>query len=144
MDDRRKWKATGQTAKPEKVKKRTPIPKRSEKGKEKILGKKTLVYTEMVFYMEVWAERSHICECGCNKPIVGKPTLQNFHHVLPKRDEDKGGYPQYRHKKWNIMLLLWDCHDAWERKHDTRPEITNYQKELLKHHDNGTTEQLGD
>ena len=66
-------------------------------------------------YMRIWDERPHICEC-CREDIYSPATF-NFHHVLEKREKDNKAneYTQYRHCKWNIMLLCWSCHDAYER-----------------------------
>lgn len=67
------------------------------------------------FYMQIWEDRRHFCEC-CNNPLFA-PRKFNFHHILEKREKDNKAneYTMYRHCKWNIMLLCWQCHDAYER-----------------------------
>lgn len=90
--------------------KRTPIRKRSKKAKEKIEDRKEISKKDKEIYMEIWREREHVCfESGDN---LGEEALTTyFHHVLPK---EKSKFPQYRHTKWNIILLSPRIHNTLE------------------------------
>jgi hypothetical protein len=81
--------------------------------------------------MQVWRSRQHTCEC-CNEPLL-EPRLYNFHHILEKREKlfQHVDYSIYRHCLWNILLLCWGCHDAYERMPDTRPFIVGVKQGLL-------------
>lgn len=80
-------------------------------------------------------ERPHVCfESGL--PIHGKPLTLYFHHVL-----DKKSYPEYRHCKWNIVLLHWDKHTNADNKVHC-PKVEKYRKHLLKLHDAGKLEKV--
>lgn len=95
------------------------------------LDKAGLSTLDRTFYMDVWRSRSHKCEC-CDTSLF-EPRLYMFHHILEKRDK-KGrydDYSQFRHCMWNIMLLCWQCHDAYERNPDTRPFIVIAKQALL-------------
>lgn len=60
------------------------------------------------FYQEIWNERPHMCfETYQNLP--SEPLTLYFHHILPKAK-----YPQYRHEKWNIVILHPDAHSQVE------------------------------
>jgi hypothetical protein len=56
-----------------------------------------------------------------------------FHHILEKRQKkfSHEDYTAYRHCEWNILLLCWQCHDAYERNPDTRPFIVDVKSTLL-------------
>lgn len=118
--------------------KRTPIKKVSAKGKIKKIQKSMLVQTDMAFYLtEIWENRAHICfETNC---IVPEPLIQNFHHVL-----EKGPYPQYRHKTWNILIVSWETHDKIHKNIDNTPRVKQITKELIKMKDDGLLETLDD
>ena len=59
----------------------------------------------MLFYQEIWNERPHICyETG--RKLGREPLSTFFHHLLEKVD-----YPQFRHEKWNIVLISPQVHD---------------------------------
>jgi hypothetical protein len=107
----------------------------SEKKKAERPQEELIADVDAVFYLSVWRERLKFCECGCGTPLFYKSSdIRNFcfHHLLPKRN-----FEEYRYCKWNIALLTWQCHDAWERNPLTRPLITEKQQSLLKQHDNG-------
>ena len=89
---------------------------------------------DAAFYLWVWRERLHRCECCGVALTFTTPDIRNYsyHHLLEKRN-----FPQYRYCKWNIMLLCRNCHDSWERNPDTRPTITKLRNSLLKRHDEG-------
>ena len=78
----------------------------------------------------IWAERPHI-DFETGEPIYGEPLTLYFHHVLPK-NEGPGGYPQFRYKKWNIVLVSWDTHAKAEADLDLVPKIKAYRNKLLK------------
>lgn len=75
------------------------------------------------FYDSIWMEREHVCfETGRRLPVV--PLTLYFHHILPKAK-----YPQYRHSKWNIVLLDVDTHSQVEAMLDKCPRV----KALTEH-----------
>jgi hypothetical protein len=108
--------------------KRTPIKKVSDKGKIKKLDKKALIQTDMLFYLtEIWEKQTPICfETGM---IITEPKTFNFHHLL-----EKAKYPQYRHKRWNIVLVTWETHDQVHKNIDKTPLIKKRTEKLLKLH----------
>ena len=69
------------------------------------------------FYSEIWDEREHVCfETGVY--LGSEPYTTMFHHVLPKSK-----YPQFRHCKWNIVLLHPDVHNQVETFIDKCPKV---------------------
>lgn len=105
------------------------IPKRSEKGKQKTIDKKKLVLNDMALYLEIWEERPHICfETGVH---IVKPMLYNFHHVLEKEN-----YPEYRHCKWNIIIIHEDPHTQYHSCPGKTPKIEKLRAQLLEMHNN--------
>jgi len=81
------------------------------------------IVSDADFYMEIWEEREHKCfETG--KPLTGEPLTLYFHHLL-----GKAKYPQYRHEKWNIVLLHPDAHSQVETFIDKCPRV----KALTEH-----------
>lgn len=73
--------------------------------------------SDQMFYAEIWEEREHVCfESGKNLPAG--PFLTYFHHILPKAK-----YPQYRHSKWNIVILHPDVHSQVETMLDKCPRV---------------------
>jgi hypothetical protein len=114
-----------------KPKKRKGIAKQSEKGKQKAYDKKLLVQNDMAVYMEIWEERPHVCfEIGV--PIL-KPMLYNFHHVLEKEN-----FPEYRHSKWNIIIVDDKPHTQYHTCPGKTPKIEALRAELLEQHRNNT------
>jgi hypothetical protein len=91
-----------------------------------------LLLVDRAFYMDVWRRRKPQCEC-CGQPLF-EPRMFMFHHVLEKREKlhQHDNYTAYRHCHWNILLLCWGCHDAYERHPDTRPWIVDIKKGLLQ------------
>ena|ERR1700751_5210012 len=81
------------------------------------------VLSDQYFYQEIWEEREHKCfESG--KPLGTSPLSLFFHHILPKAK-----YPQYRHSKWNIVMLHPDAHSQVEVNLDKCPRV----KALTEH-----------
>jgi hypothetical protein len=85
-------------------------------------------------YMEIWEERTHICQC-CGAPLY-EPLLFMFHHVLEKRKKahaDHVDYSQFRHCKWNIMLLCWACHTTADNMLSSKVvrNVADYRNRLL-------------
>ena len=102
----------------------------SEKGKQKTIDKKALIQNDMMFYLEIWSERPKI-DYETNEKIEGKPKNYHFHHVL-----EKANYPEYRHKKWNIVLVNKDTHDNCHSTDGSlNPKIHAYRKHLLELHE---------
>ena len=120
------------------MKRRKPIRRISEKGKERRKDKMELFQDDISFYQEIWDERRHI-DFETRLPIPGDFMLWYFHHVLPKRE--RGGYPQYRHCKWNIVLVSKATHDQTEFDMDKTPAIRAYYTRLLQLHDEGKLQQ---
>jgi hypothetical protein len=88
-----------------------------------------LAITDAALYWSIWDEREHIdFETGLpiNKPF----SKSFFHHVLPKRED--GGYPQFRHCKWNIVLVDQGTHNQTEIDMDKTPRIRIYFNHLMK------------
>jgi hypothetical protein len=82
------------------------------------------------FFLEIWNEREHV-DFETGEPIYGEPLNLYFHHVLPKRKN--GGYPQFRYKKWNIVIVSWDTHTNCENHQWKKvPRIAAYRDELIK------------
>lgn len=79
--------------------------------------------TDDEFYSEVWNEREHKC-FETNNPLTEEPLTLYFHHILPKAK-----YPQYRHEKWNIVILHPDVHSQVEALIDKCPRV----KALTEH-----------
>lgn len=79
---------------------------RSPKAQAKVDLKKELHPTDMAFYLKVWENRPHICQC-CGTQLIGKPKTYYFDHILEKGNKK---YEHLRHVEENISLLCWDCH----------------------------------
>ena len=87
-------------------KKPKPIPKISQKKKERIKKE----WSEADLFREIWWERSHNCEI-CWK-FIPEPRPECFSHVL-----SKGRYPGLRYNKRNIKILCSiDCHHESDRR----------------------------
>lgn len=106
-----------------------PIAKQSVKGKQKAIEKKALVQNDMALYLEIWEERPHI-DFETGESIL-KPLIQNFHHVL-----EKAQFPQYRHSKWNIVLVKDETHNQVHSNIDKTPKIKALRAQLLELHQN--------
>lgn len=137
-------KATGQKCnqyKP-KDKKRKSIVRISPKQRAKRVSEKDLLATDGAFYLLIWQEREHKCQ-NCGAPVFQFSILL-FHHVLPKRPD--GGYPQYRHCKWNIWILCWQCHDTHDNGNPdskTIQKLREYYHQLVKLHEDGKLANVG-
>lgn len=84
---------------------------------------KNQVLSDQDLYQEIWAEREHKCfETGVNLP--SEPLTLYFHHILPKAK-----HPQFRHAKWNIVILHPDAHSQAEVNLDKCPRV----KALTEH-----------
>lgn len=100
----------------------------SAKQALKKVEKQHLIQNDAAFYFVIWQEREHKCQnCGARLFTF---SLLLFHHILPKRE--KGGFPQYRHCKWNIWLLCWQCHDTHDNGNPdskiVKPLRTEYER----------------
>jgi hypothetical protein len=105
------------------------IPRVSKKGILRQQDRALMLETDMLFYLEIWSERPHVC-FECDGPLGDEPLLQYFHHVLEK------GSPRYahlRHEKMNIVLLDWVHHDSVPANLDKMPKLKEYRNHLLKH-----------
>lgn len=106
------------------------IPKRNVNRTTKADIKKALWPTDMAFYMEIWEERPHVS--FENNESILSPRTFTFHHVL-----EKDPYPEYRHCKWNIVLLTWEQHDQAHKNLDKLPKLKSYTEKLRRLHDAG-------
>ena len=87
-------------------KKLKPIPKISQKKKERIKKE----WSEADLFREIWWERSHNCEI-CWK-FIPEPRPECFSHIL-----SKGRYPALRYNKRNIVLCCQIlCHKENDRR----------------------------
>lgn len=85
---------------------------------------KNQILSDQDCYQEIWSEREHKCfESGTLLPNV--PMTLYFHHIL-----SKAKYPQYRHSKWNIVILHPDAHSQVEHFIDKCPRV----KALTEHY----------
>jgi hypothetical protein len=104
-----------------------------EKKKEQGVSSKQ----DKEFYQQIWNERRHICyETG--KFLGEKPSLPvSFycHHILPK-----GLYPEFRYKKWNIILVHPDTHAQIESNIDKCPRVKQLTEELKLKYDERSIE----
>lgn len=108
------------------LKRSSPIRKVSKKRRQRLGEQKVEQQKDWAFFLEIWDEREHICfESG--QPIYGEPLTLYFHHVL-----EKELYPQYRYKKWNIVLVTWAVHDNVHRLAKLCPNIQAYREKLIK------------
>ncbi len=96
----------------------------SSKGMVKRENKKVLIGEDKKFYLEIWIERDNVCyETG--EHLGNEPLMTMFHHVLLKSK-----YPQYRHKKWNIILLKPDIHNQVHLNIDKCPKVKELTERL--------------
>lgn len=79
---------------------------------------KNQVLSDQDFYNEIWLEREHRCFETEQKLPFAAPLTTYFHHILPKAK-----YPQYRHSKWNIVILHPDAHSQVETMLDKCPRV---------------------
>ena len=70
------------------------------------LDKKKLFEQDKLFYIGIWKERPHFCEC-CGARLGDEPRTYFFDHILEKA---KRLYKHLRHEKLNIWLLCLNCH----------------------------------
>lgn len=87
---------------------------------------KNQVLADQDFYKEIWDEREHVCfESGI--PLPSEPLTLYFHHILPKAK-----YPQYRHARWNIVILHPDVHSMVETNPGRYPRVKALTEHLKK------------
>ena len=87
-------------------KKLKPIPKISQKKKERIKKE----WNEADLFREIWWEREHICEI-CWK-FIPEPRPECFSHIL-----SKGRYPALRYNKKNLVICCGIlCHSENDRR----------------------------
>lgn len=110
-----------------KKKKFYKIPRFSKKRLEKIETDKEILEADKLFYLKLWNERPHVCECGCNARLGNIINFFFFHHLLEKEN-----YPEFRHAEINIMFLATDCHYSYHSLSDTRPEVKRRREEVEK------------
>ena len=122
---------------------RTKIRNHSKKAALEDTAKKAIQQLDFQFYWLIWLEREHSCQnCGA---ILYEFLTFHFHHILAKRDKKDGGYPQYRHCKWNIWLLCHICHDTNDNGNPDSKTLVKLRSEyyrLLSLHENGGLDEL--
>lgn len=104
--------------------------KLTEKAKRRRAERMEQSAKDRELWTSIWEERPHI-DFETDEPIYGEPLTIYFHHVLPKHD-GPGGYPQFRYKKWNIVIVSWQTHTNAENNIDLVPKIKAYRDKLLK------------
>lgn len=111
---------------------RSPIKKRSAKKIKQDREEAKITKQDHKIYQEIWDEREHIDFETDQYIQASEPLTLFFHHVLPKRAKKDGGYPEFRHCKWNIILVSWETHQKAETNIDLVPKIKAYRDYLLK------------
>ncbi len=86
-------------------------------AKQKHEDRKIQRQEDDVFYEEVIAERKSISDLTDN--YIPNATKFNVHHLLPKGIEK---YKQFRHKKWNVILVESTLHSQIETCVTNLPE----------------------
>lgn len=77
-------------------------------AQSKPLAKKRKITGEKNLFLELWAERPHICT-NCKAPLGDEPIVHYFSH-----NHSKGSRPDLRLDKSNITILCKECHFAYE------------------------------
>lgn len=85
------------------------IPKRSERGRERIKEKIEATEEQFHLFIEIWEERKredgrNYCEVT-GKQLPSEPLSTYFDHLL-----EKAIYPEYRFDKRNIAIVDTDVH----------------------------------
>jgi hypothetical protein len=112
--------------------KRPPIRKISKKQTKKKSREGKITKKDHLMYLEIWEEREHV-DFETGQLIEEAFSTLLFHHVLPKKT-GIGGYPQFRHSKWNVVIVSWETHTKAESNIDLVPKIKAYRDHLLKTH----------
>lgn len=114
-----------------KIKKiRKPIHRISKKKQKTLPELKKISEKDKLFYQEIWEERPHVCfETG--EYLGEEPFTLFFHHVLAKGAR---AYKQFRHYKWNIVLVNRQTHSQVELNIDKCPKIKQYREQIIKQH----------
>jgi 5-methylcytosine-specific restriction endonuclease McrA len=81
---------------------------KERKGKRAPTKKKKKTTGERNFFLQIWEEREHKCQC-CGTNLGDEPIVHFFSHLLPKST-----HPELRLEKENIWLKCKDCHHEWE------------------------------
>lgn len=97
-------------------------PKTEEQKKER----EELFKKDKAFYTEIWDEMELPRRCfETGKLLPSEPLLTMFHHCLYKQS-----YPQFRHCKWNIVVILPDVHALTHSNIDKTPKIKEYTERI--------------
>lgn len=107
-------------------KKPKAISKVSVRQKKRLTEKAVVSAKDRLLWAEIWDERPHI-DFETGEYLGDEPLTLFFHHVLPKRPT---AFPQYRFKKWNIILVSWETHSKAEAHLDNVPKIKEYTNKL--------------
>jgi len=97
--------------------KKTPLKKQNnESAKEKHKKRQIQKEEDILFYSEVWEDRKH--KSDLTGKWLGEEIMSiYFHHLLPKEP-----FPEFRHKKWNILLCEAEYHNQIETNPNLLPE----------------------
>lgn len=78
------------------------------------------------FYMSIWNSMPIPRRCfETGKLLPTEPNLMMFHHCLTKSN-----YPQFRHKAWNIVVLLPEVHSQVHSDDSKTPRVKKYTETL--------------
>ena len=82
-----------------KLKQSNPITAKKKQAERKLLREE-----DYKFYEEIWNSKEHVCDLS-GQYLGQELQIIFFHHLLPKEK-----YPEFRHKKWNILMCLGKLH----------------------------------
>ena len=95
--------------------KRKPIKLKSKPKKvdEELMSK------DKAFYQSIWEEMETPRRCyETGKLLPKEPSAMMFHHIL-----HKSLFPEFRHEKWNIVVLLPQVHSQVHLDIDRTPKV---------------------
>lgn len=97
-------------------------PKTEEQKEER----QKLYEIDKAFYLSIWESMELPRRCfETDKLLPSEPLLTMFHHLLYKQV-----YPEYRHSKWNIVVILPEVHSQTHTDSDKTPKIKALTLEL--------------
>lgn len=95
--------------------KRKPIKLKSKPKKVD----KEMVDKDRAFYQDIWNTMEIPRRCfETGKVLPKEPSSMMFHHIL-----HKSSFPEFRYKKWNIVVLLPEIHAQVHMDIDKTPKV---------------------
>lgn len=85
-------------------------------------GKRTT--GEKDLFIQIWAERPHLC-VNCKKNLGDEPRTFFFSHI-----QSKGAHPEKRLDKTNIQLLCFDCHREYDQGTRLKFELRSFEVQV--------------